>query len=173
MSYFSKFPLYLTVAGYMGSMGSTSTVQRQVVITDFFRRIRTGVSFGEMTSGIIPYIIKDGETPERLAYHFYGSAYYHWVILLVNDIVNVREEWPMDSDEFNTYLSDNYEDTSATHHYIDPVTLLEVDSTFSGAIPVSIIDYEEGINEAKRHIRMMEAQYLQQFVSIFDSLISK
>jgi len=173
MSYFQKFPVYMTVAGYQGPMNSPTKVQRQVIITDFFRRIRTGKGFGNITNGIIPYVIKDGETPEKIAHDYYGSAFFHWVILLVNDIVNMREEWPMDNDEFNEYLADNYTDTEAVHHYIDPVTLFEVDSTFAGAVPVSVLEYEETRNNDKRNIKMLDSQYLQQFVSIFDSLIIK
>jgi hypothetical protein len=163
----------MTIAGPMGPIGSTSKIQRQVVITDFFRRVRTGRGFGEITNGVVPYVIKDGETPEKIAHEFYGSAYYHWVILLVNDIVNVREEWPMDNEEFNEYLADNYDNVNAVHHYIDPATLFEVDSNFAGAVPVTVIEYEEGINNDKRNIKMLDSQYLQQFVSIFDTLIIK
>lgn len=163
----------MTPAGYQGSMGSSSKIQKQVIMTDFFRRVRTGKGFGDLSSGIIPYVIKDGETPEKIAYEFYGSAFYHWVILLVNDIVNVREEWPMDGEEFNTYLSDNYANINAVHHYIDPVSLFEVDSTFPGALPVTVIEYEEDINNDKRNIKMLDSQYLQQFVSMFDTLIIK
>lgn len=173
MSYFSKFPLYLTTAGYRGPIGSDSQTQNQVIITDFFRRIRTGAGFSEISTGIIPYAIQDGYTPERLAHEFYGSAFYHWVILLVNNIVNPREEWPMDGDQFNEFMSDNYEDVTGIHHYIDPESGFVVDSDFAGATPVTNLEYEEEINEQKRHIKMLDSKYLQQFVTMFDNQIAK
>jgi hypothetical protein len=166
MTYFSKFPLYLTTAG------TTSANRRnQVIITDFFRRIRTGGDFSSITSGVVPYVVRDGYTPEQVSYEFYGSAFYHWVILLVNDIVNPREEWPLGSAQFNALMESRYEDTSAVHHYIDPVSGFEVDATFVGAQPVTVLEYESELNEAKRHIRMLDSKYLQQFIKLFDSKI--
>jgi len=171
MTYFSKFPLYLTTAGFRGAIGTTTTEKNQLIITDFFRRIRTGKEFVDVSTGVIPFAVQDGYTPERLAHEFYGSAYYHWVILLVNNIVNPREEWPMDIDQFNEFMADNYEDAIEVHHYIDPVSGFVVDADFSGAVPVTNLEYEETINEQKRHIKMLDSKYLQQFVTMFDNLI--
>lgn len=171
MTYFSKFPVYLTRAGFTGSSGTGS--QKQIIMVDFFRRIRTGKGFSDVAVGLTPYFIADGETPEGLAYKYYGSAFYHWVILLVNDIIDVRQEWPLDTHEFDTFIRDKYGDIESVHHYIDPETGYEVDSDFLNAQPVKNREYEEEINEAKRNIRLLDPKYLQQFVSTFDSLIRK
>ena len=171
MSYFSKFPLYRTIAGYKGPIGSTSKVQNQIIITDFFRRIRTGKDFSDVVIGITPYIVKDGQSPEQVSFQFYGSAYYHWVVLMINDIVNPREEWPLDQTQFEDMMTLRYEDTLAIHHYIDPVSGFEVDSTFVGAVPITVLEYEEEVNEAKRHIKMLDSKYLRQFVKLFETQI--
>ena len=171
MTYFSKFPLYLTTTGYKGPIGSGSKLKNQVIITDFFRRIRTGTQFATLTTGIVPYVVRDGYSPELVSHEFYGSPFYHWVVLLVNDIVNPREEWPLGSEQFTMMMEDRYEDSTVVHHYIDPVSGYEVDATYTGAQPVTILEYETELNEAKRHIRMLDSQYLQQFVKAFDSQI--
>lgn len=173
MSYFSKFPLYLTTAGYKGPIGSTSKAQNQIIITDFFRRIRTGKDFSDVVIGTVPYVIKDGQTPEQVSFEFYGSSYYHWVILLINDIVNPREEWPLEHAQFEDMLTLRYVSTQTIHHYIDPVSGFEVDSNFIGAVPITILEYEEEVNEAKRHIKMLDSRYLRQFVKLFDTQITE
>lgn len=171
MSYFSKFPLYLTTAGHKGPIGSGSKLQNQIIITDFFRRIRTGKEFSDVVIGLVPYVIKDGQTPEQVSFEFYGSAYYHWVVLLINNIVNPREEWPLESAQFNDMLTLRYEDTQSIHHYIDPISGFEVDSDFDGAEAVTVLEYESNINEQKRHIKMLDSRYLRQFVKMFETQI--
>lgn len=165
MSFFSKFPLYLT----------RTSDTKQNIMTDFFRRVRTGKGFSDSIVGLTPYIVADGETPESLAYQYYGSAFYHWVILLVNDIVDVRQEWPLESGVFDTYVSEKYDDIYGVHHSIDINTGYTVDADILNPdiVPVTNLEYETEINEAKRSIRLLDPKYLQQFVSTFDSLIKK
>ena len=54
------------------------------------------------------YYIKNGETPDIIANNVYGSSNYHWVLLLINDIVNVNEEWPKRQEEIFVYTESKY-----------------------------------------------------------------
>lgn len=162
MTYFRKFPLYLT----------RTTGTDQIIITDFFRRIRTGRDFGDNFSGLTPYAISDGETPESIANRYYGSPFYHWVILTVNGIVNIREEWPMEIQAFETFMRDNYDDVNGVHHYENPTTGYVEDWTNQSLI-VTNYEYEERRNEKKRSIRILDPEYLPMFVQNFDNKIGK
>jgi len=84
MKYFSKFPSVIVTSN-----------NRPVVITDFLRRVSISDKFRENSVALEDYFIQDGETPEQVSYKLYDTPAYHWVILMVNDITNPREEWPI------------------------------------------------------------------------------
>jgi len=52
--------------------------------------------------------IKDGESPESLAYQLYGSAEKHWIILAMNDIVDPLFEWPLKEKNINKFIDKKY-----------------------------------------------------------------
>ncbi len=54
------------------------------------------------------YDIKDGETPEMLAYKYYGDANRHWIILLANDIINPFYDWPLSYHNFQSFMIQKY-----------------------------------------------------------------
>lgn len=175
MSYFGKFPLYITRVS-TGVLGSSAPKQNsQIIMTDFFRRITLGKDLTNVSVGLTPYVISEGETPEGVAYAYYGSAFYHWVILIVNGIVDVRREWPLDLVEFEEFVADKYVNINAVHHYEDSVTgyIMDYDGLNPSLVPVTNYEYETEINEAKRPIRLLDPKYLQTFVSTFDALIKR
>ena len=54
------------------------------------------------------YSIKDGETPETVAYDAYGDVSFHWVILTVNKIFSLYNDWPKTQAALNDYLITKY-----------------------------------------------------------------
>jgi hypothetical protein len=98
MSYFSKFPRYIT----------KTLDNNQIVIADFFSRVAQSQRASDKTSVLLPYIILDGETPELVANKFYGTPFYHWILLLINDITNPRTEWPLESRYVISLIFDKY-----------------------------------------------------------------
>jgi hypothetical protein len=99
MSYFSKFPQYITNAGD----------RKNVVITDFFRRVSHGNKFQEYSVFLLPYLVLDGETPEMVSNKFYNNPLYHWVILLINGITDPRTEWVMTDRQLNAVMFQKYD----------------------------------------------------------------
>ena len=65
------------------------------------------------------YSVRDDERPDQIAYDFYRDAGLDWVILTTNNIIHVRDEWPMGNQDFLTYLNGKYtsEELSNIHHY--------------------------------------------------------
>lgn len=99
MSYFSKFPKYLTA----------ESDRKKIVITDFFRRVHLGSDFSKYSVFLLPYIVGDGETPEMVSNRFYNNPLYHWVVLLVNGIIDPRTEWVITDVQLNELLYDKYD----------------------------------------------------------------
>ena len=89
-----------------------------VATKDIFRRVGLDRRVNS-TLAIESYYIKDGETPDIISNNLYGSSNYHWVILIVNDIVNYYEEWPKNQNEIFEYTEAKYGvgNAAADHHY--------------------------------------------------------
>jgi hypothetical protein len=114
------------------------------------------------------YDIKDSESPEILAYNKYGSTELHWVILLINNIVNVSNDWPMNVREFNKYVQEKYTEPDSTHHYEDSDgDVVSITTEY----PVTNYTYEERINNEKNRIKLLKPEYLESFVEEFKALL--
>ena len=46
------------------------------------------------------YSVVGDERPDQVAYNFYGDSGLDWVVLTTNNIVHVRDEWPMGNQDF-------------------------------------------------------------------------
>tara|TARA_Y100000816_G_C25768349_1_gene403444 strand:- start:43 stop:630 length:588 start_codon:yes stop_codon:yes gene_type:complete len=85
------------------------------------------------------------ERPDQVAEAVYGDPRYDWVILTANNITNMREQWPLNAQDFQNYILEKYKTESALeeiHHYITEISIdsrkrivvpegLRVDSNFN------------------------------------------
>ncbi|MBC8442734.1 MAG: baseplate wedge protein 53 [Proteobacteria bacterium] len=99
--YFEKFP-------YIQYKNFQNLENASVLSTNILKRIAFTNSLKENTSYFVDYTIKDGETPESIAYDFYGDVGLYWVVLLLNDIINPYYDWPMDMNTLDNYISKKY-----------------------------------------------------------------
>ena len=137
------------------------------------------------------YSIEGDERPDNVAQKFYNDPNLDWIILITNNIISVREEWPMSQNDLYTYLEEKYtaQEMSYIHHYetqlvvdsedklIQPAgywvdsdyTVSFVDKgtlkTISNLKSVSYIQHEINLNEKKRQIDLLKEDYLQMFIS--------
>lgn len=65
----------------------------------------------------LPYTITDEDRPEDIAYYYYGSTDYTWLVLLANNIIDPYHDWPLKDDDFNKYLINKYEKESGKKGY--------------------------------------------------------
>ena len=124
--YFSQFPKKL----YTFDFSQKNPTQ----VTDIFSRFKISSSVLNNTVGYEKYQLRDGDTPEIVAYKKYGDPKLHWVICLVNDIIDPQFDFPLSRDALERYIVKKYGyntiDTaySTIHHYVLQVTdtLIEV-----------------------------------------------
>ena len=88
-------------------------------ITNLTFKFKFNEGFKENSVVYYDYIVPEGETPEILADKFYNSSERHWIILMVNNIINPLLDWPMSYTTLNKYINskysaNNYADTSNT-----------------------------------------------------------
>ena len=54
------------------------------------------------------YSIEGDERADQIAYKFYNDSGLDWIILTANNIIHVRDEWPMSNRDFLTYINQKY-----------------------------------------------------------------
>ncbi len=77
------------------------------IVKDIFTRVRPADAGIINYTDLMKYHIKDYDTPETIAYELYGDSELHWVIILINDIQNIHEDWPLGQMDFNIALLKN------------------------------------------------------------------
>jgi len=169
--FFSMFPKLIV---------NTITPNTATLVTDIFRRI----SLNKFKNNIVllqTITVPDGFTIEQVSDKFYDNPEYHWVIITINEIVDVRKEWPISDSDLIAYCKKKYGDTGIylPHHYRttdNPPLIVDYNATdlANGVINVvSNYQYEEELNNTKREIKMLDPKYLAEFVSLYSSLISR
>ena len=181
-SYFRQLPNL----SYPSLTNDRSSVYDYQVVKNFFKRavLRDDI-FNEVTA-FTKYSVEGDERADQVAYDFYGDSGLDWVILTTNNIIHVRDEWPMGQQDFLTYLNEKYtsEQLSNIHHYetkllrdesgtlVQPeglhvdsnysITFLDngVSRTESSITSVTFLEHETNLNDAKRNINILKTDYL-------------
>ena len=118
-----------------------------------------------------PYTIKEGETPTELAFNYYGSIDYVWLIFAANDILDPYYDWPLSNSNFERFLINKYGSLESTYtvnnsyfyrhedysYFMTNTTYNHsTDSEVEGWLPVTNYTYEILINETKRKIKLLD-----------------
>ena len=130
-------------------------------VTNLLRRV--GVRTKAKTNMVMfeTYDVKEGETPEMIADKLYGDSTLHWVVLMVNNIVDRYHEWPMAGNQFLDYVNEKYSNPSATHHYeiaqSSGKTTVKIDigtdnTDYPTATIITNYEYEEKEQDRRRKI---------------------
>jgi hypothetical protein len=170
MSYFNKFPIISYDA-----TGDKNFKQ----IRDITTRIKFKNAIQKNTALFAKYDIKDGETPEEISFREYGDPTLHWVILVFNDILDPRYDWPLSQRDLNKFVKDKYTDPDGEHHreiaQSSGVTsiLIRVESDVMGAAAVTNFEYEENVNALKARINLLQPDYVGQVVQEFRKELSR
>ena len=169
MSYFSNFPTQLYDPKGDGSAK---------LCTDILRRVRVRVNMKKEIVMLDPYEVQEGETPEIVADKHHGSSYYHWIVMILNDISDIHHDWVKSTRQLQKYVQTKYTDAqlSEVHHYEiaqssgDTTIKIQVPQGTSDATTVTNYEYEVALNEKKRSIKLLRNDYLGFFVEEFSNL---
>jgi len=128
------------------------------------------------------YDVRNGETPESIAFKLYDDAELHWVIMLVNNITDRYHDWPMTEAQFIQFVKDKYTNIDGTHHYeisqTSGDTSVKIDvgtdnTNYSDATLITNYEYEQEQQDAKRKIRLLDPSYIADFVEEFKLLMNE
>ena len=160
---------------------------QQKLVTDLMTRVKVREKVVDEVSLYDTYDVPSGERPEDTAFKHFGSANYHWILLLTNNITDVYYDWPMSEQTCETFIKDKYTNPDAIHHYEltqssgktkasgpdDYSYLIEVNSDATGAQSVSNREYEQRLQDEKRKIKLLNESYLSTFIEEFNTLVRK
>ena len=175
----------------------TSVYDYQTVKNIFKRAVIRDDIFDEITA-FTKYSVIGDERPDQIAYKFYGDSGLDWVVLTTNNIVHLRDEWPMGNQDFLTYINEKYTDQelSNIHHYeteilrnsrgqlIQPeglkvpaghsITFIDngVLRTESKIKQITFLEHETNLNDAKRDINILRSEYLTKFLENFKNIMT-
>ena len=173
-----------------------SVYDYQIVKNIFKRAVLRNDIFDEVTA-FTKYSVQGDERPDQVANRFYKDSGLDWVVLTTNNIIHVRDEWPMGNQDFLTYLNDKYtaQELSNVHHYeteiirdsrgrlIQPegltvpaghsVSFLDngVLRTESKVKLFTFLQNEIDLNDAKREINILKERYLALFLEDFGNVM--
>ena len=171
--YFSKFPLIVYDAkGDANFKIATHMLVRVALRT----KVRTNTLLYDT------YDVKEGETPESLAFKLYGDSEYHWIVLFANNITDRYHDWPMSTPQFLEFINEKYADPNALHHYEIPQTsgdtTIKIDigtdnTDYPSASEVTNFEFEQDRQDTLRQIRLLDPAYADQLIAEFVELMGE
>ena len=111
MLYFQQFPKI-----FYSLTDSTTDLQ---VVTNICARTKIRDLVLNDTTVFYLYDVKDGDTPSSIAYKYYGDAQRHWILLLVNLIINPWYDWPLNTTDFANFIITKYGSLNQAQTQID------------------------------------------------------
>lgn len=126
------------------------------VLTDISRRfIIKNIKTRYSKDIFFEYLIENWKAPESIAYDFYGSCDYVWLVLVANNIVDPIGDWLLTDDEVKNLIVQKYgiDHIYDNHHWERDGVLYT--SEVPGSVAVTNYDYENDVNEKKRKILLV------------------
>ena len=169
--YFANFPLIPYDNYGTGDFRLTPNI---------LKRIAVRANVKTTTSLFDTYDVKEGETPEMIADKLYGNPEFHWVVLMMNDVVDRYHQWPMSRRQFLAHLNDKYTNVDAVHHYeisqSSGDTNIKINIGTSNtdhptATAITNREYEQERQDSLRKIRLLDPDFIDDFVTEFEILL--
>ena len=197
MSYFRELPNIK----YPSFLSEKNSSLEYLEVKNFFRRVKLREDLQNTLTVFNKYEIPMGLRPDNVAEELYGSASLDWVVITCAGIVNIRDEWPLDSTEIYDYSINKYgaeldeikyyetkEIRDSEGHLVLPkgkrvhsdFSVKYYDNglgsyfTKSGTnVRTGISNYvhETRLNDDKRFIFVLKNEFLQQFLNDFRDIM--
>ncbi len=116
MAYFEELP----EISYISRLANSNRNEDRILVKNIFKRAKLRTDIESAITAFNYYQIEEGERPDTLAKKIYDNEELDWVILITNNITNVRDQWPLSNNDLNSYMLDKYgseENLTKVHHY--------------------------------------------------------
>ena len=193
-SYFKQLPRL----DYPSLANDRTSVYDFQIVKNLFKRAVLRDDILEDVTSFEKYTVQGDERPDQVAYDFYGDSALDWVVLTTNNIIHVRDEWPMSNRDFLTYLNGKYtaQELSNVHHYETTilrdslgnliqnsglnveenhsVTFLDngVYRTEQNRKLVTFLEHETNLNDKKREINILKRGLVEVFLKDMSEIMT-
>ena len=195
--YFRKVPDLL----YVNRTPGEKTISNFTKVKNLFKRAKLRDDIYANLAYFTKYQIIGDERPDNVAEKIYDDPTLDWVILLANNITNIQTEWPLSEYSYHNFLIDKYgteEKLQDIHHYectgvknsngsiiVEdglhvPVgfAVTYFDRRLSSSVTaqnittaITNLDYENKIEDKKRNIFILKAEYLNLVFNNLDDIM--
>lgn len=161
--YFKNFPL----------IQYNDTLVRNIMLKSTFLG---GLNLGD--TAFYTYEVKDGDRPTTVAFDYYGSIDFAWLVFLSNQITDPYFEWPLSSHELDAHIIKKYGSIETSQQTIieykniyDQYDITTLDTfeyyqqnnmTTEFLTPVYAYDKEVELNEQRRNIQLVPNSFAEQ-----------
>ena len=176
---------------YLSPLADRNSSFDYIKVKNLFRRVKIRDDLKKYFTIFDRITVKDGFRPDQVAESVYGQSDLDWVVLITAGIVNVKNEWTLNSRELYEFALKKYGASLNATKYYETIEIKDlrnrlilpagqiVDEDFSIPDPsnpltdlsgnavrigISNYEYETRVNERKRNIELLKPQYLQQFL---------
>ncbi len=185
MAYFRELPNI----NYVSLLKDKSRNDERLIVKNIFKRAKLRSDIDQAITAFEYYDISENMRPDVVAQNIYGDPELDWIILVTNNITNIRDQWPLSNNDLQNYMVEKYGVTGLTnvHHYEttelkddnDRILIeagMQVDSNFTFQVgdktytPVQQVtnqQYEVNRNEEKRRIKILKSEYVSMFITDF------
>ena len=114
-NYFNRLPNL----EYPSLLKTRRTNRDTIRVKNLFRRVKIREDLFSNLTEFDKYQIHGDDRPDTVSEELYGTPNLDWVILMSNNIIDIKNEWPMTQYDLNMYLEDKYtpEQLIDIHHY--------------------------------------------------------
>ncbi len=190
MQYFSLLPNV-----FVGEGIKDDEPYRYRLVKNLFRRTKVREDLSQYITLLESRIIPDGMRPEEIALQALGDPFLDWVLLMVNGITDVYEQWPRSEERLLKYVQDKYELPDGLHHYetveakFNNIVVVKQGVTVNGdwrtvlpdgttlgeeqsIYPVTNYEHERYLNDKKALLKIPTQPVVEFILSEFEELIA-
>jgi hypothetical protein len=165
--------------------------EKETQVLDFVHRWAFRKSIIENASAWSKWILRDQDTLFSVAKALYGSEYYYWIVMMMNNMLDPIFDYPLNESDLYSFVQKKYgaENVYSVHHYeadadsniysVPPGTIVSADyathaesGTTRNIVQITNFVYEARLNEEKRAIRLLKPEFLQIVIREKDLIVS-
>ena len=116
MPYFNELP----DISYPSLLPTSNKIEDRVTVKNIFKRSKLRTDVDQAITAFNYYYIQDGYRPDMVAEEIYDDSELDWVILTANNIINIRDQWPLGHNDLHNHIVEKYgSETNILdiHHY--------------------------------------------------------
>ena len=196
MAYFDELPNIF----HPSLLPSSNKVEDRIAVKNIFKRSKLRSDVDQVITVFNYYYVRENYRPDMVAEEIYEDPELDWIILTTNNIINIRDQWPLNHNDLYNHIVEKYgseANTLGIHHYetkemVDEYNRtvipagLQVDANFTfqyknysnsmvivnPVVSVTNYEYETKLNEEKRKIKVLKSQYLSIFITDHQNIMN-